>query len=103
MIVFYAHPTLRLELINDESLLDEISAESAAMIATWSPETNWERTIVSHGRHLQWLVWQMTNRHSDPMIEMYTDADDVTAPWVIEIETLPDYRQQLPALRPDVD
>ena len=39
------------------------------------------------------------------MGEIYTDPDDVIAPWLIDIETLPDYRQQLPAptLRDDVD
>ncbi len=105
MIVFYATLEMRAELMNDETLLDEILDETAEMIATWSPTTTWERSIVRHGRHVQWIVWMTTNRRDDSMIEMYTDLDDVIAPWVIEIATLPDYRQQLPApaLRDDVD
>lgn len=105
MIVFYATLEMRAELMNDETLLDEILDETAEMIATWSPTTTWERSIVRHGRHVQWIVWMTTNRRDDSMLEMYTDLDDVIAPWVIEIETLPDYRQQLPApaLRDDVD
>jgi hypothetical protein len=105
MIVFYSTPDLRAELMNDETLVEEIAAETAETIATWTPSTSWERSIVSHGRHIQWLVWKTTNARDDSMREIYTDLDDVIAPWLIDIETLPDYRQQLPAptLRDDVD
>jgi hypothetical protein len=105
MILFYATPDLRAELVNDETLLEEISAETAEMISTWTPSTSWERSIVSHGRHIQWLVWKTTNMRDDSMGEIYIDPDEVVAPWRIHIETLPDYHQQLPAptLRNDVD
>jgi hypothetical protein len=105
MILFYATPDLRAELVNDETLLEMISAETAEIISTWTPSTSWERSIVSHGRHIQWLVWKTTNMHDDSMGEIYIDPDEVVAPWRINIETLPDYHQQLPAptLLNDVD
>lgn len=105
MIVFYAAPDLRIELMSDETLLTEILTQATDAIATWTPEGEWELQMVRHGRHVQWIVWKTTNEHDESMVETYTDPDDVIAPWMIDLETLPDYRSQLPTptLRDDVD
>lgn len=103
MIRFYAHPEMRAEFCLDEELLEQTIHEAQQMILVWTPTTEWHRDLVRHGRYLQWLIWQVANSQCDPMIEMYTDLDDVIEPWVIEIDTLLDYRNNQPApmLRPD--
>ena len=105
MILFYAHPTMRSEMILDPALWEEMIDEAQSVVQAWSPTTEWERSLVTHGRHIQWLIWQVANSRSEEMISVYTDLDEVVEPWMIEIETLPDYRQMLPApmLRDDVD
>ena len=105
MIRFYAHPEMRAEFELDEELLEQTIYEARQMIAVWTPTTEWHRDLVIHGRHLQWLIWQVANSQCDPMIETYTDLTEVVEPWVIEIETLLDYRDILPApqFRPEVD
>ncbi len=97
MIVFYGSPEMRAEILIDEDLLETLVGECQTMIALWSPTSTWERDLVSHGRHLQWLIWQITNNRDESMVELYCDPDRVVEPWKIEIETLPDYRTQLPA------
>jgi len=97
MIRFYAHPEMRAEFHLDEEILEQTIHEAQQMISAWTPTTEWHRDLVRHGRHLQWLIWQVANSQCEPMIEAYTDLDDVVEPWVIQIETLLDYREILPA------
>lgn len=97
MIRFYASPEMRAEYYLDEELLDETIETATNLIEVWTPTTEWHRDLVRHGRHLQWLIWQVANSHDDSMIELYTDPDLMVEPWVIEIDTLMDYRNLYPA------
>ena len=105
MIRFYAHPEMRAEFDLDDELLQQTIFEVRQMLAVWTPTTLWHRELVMHGRHLQWLIWQVANSQCDPMVETYTDLDQVIEPWVINIDTLLDYRLILPApqYRPSVE
>lgn len=97
MIRFYASPEMRAEFYLDEALLDETTETAQELIAVWTPTTEWHRDLVRHGRHLQWLIWQVANSQDDSMLSIYTDPEQVVEPWVIEIDTLMDYRSVLPA------
>lgn len=103
MIQFYASPEMRAEFHLDEELLSETMETARSLIAVWTPTTEWHRDLVRHGRHLQWLIWQVANSHDESMLSIYTDLEQVVEPWAIEISTLFDYRDLFPApqTRPD--
>lgn len=94
MILYYAFPSMRAELVADFELWEDLTNQAETLIGSWQPTTPWHRELVSHGRSTQWLIWQVANSRCPEMVNTFCD-DDVVEPWAIEIDTLANYDTDL--------
>ena len=96
MILWYATPEFRWELIVDFAdtgeMLEELAALARQMITEWVPTTPNQHHIVKHGRQVEWLVWQLAMMSESPeRTSSWTQDDEMLEPWGIAIATLPRY------------
>lgn len=93
MILWYATPDLRQELLDpDSTLTSELIDQALETLTTWRPTSDLHYGYFRHGRVTDWIVWSTVSAADPSMVAAFADPDENVEPWAIDIDTLPRYQ-----------
>ena len=98
MILWYATPDLRQELLApDSTLTSELIDQVLQTLTAWRPTSDLHYTYFRHGRVTDWIVWSTVSAADPSLVAAFADSDENVEPWAIDSDTLPRYQGWPPA------